>query len=153
MALPSQALPWGAMQWTLKQLRWNGHTHMRPIGLPVSWAQATLCFQVNHSPSFTTDSRLDREVKDALLSDAINLINLRACDKKKVLEEDKRRVKERLLQAHQPPREARYPCKGKQCRDPARDASLASEHLVPPVATTSLCHGFAFVLPPGQKSC
>ncbi|XP_063170218.1 tubulin polyglutamylase TTLL13 isoform X1 [Candoia aspera] len=63
--------------------------------------------EVNHSPSFTTDSRLDREVKDALLCDAINLINLRACDKRKVLEEDKRRVKERLLQAHQQPREAR----------------------------------------------
>ncbi|XP_070619628.1 tubulin polyglutamylase TTLL13 isoform X4 [Erythrolamprus reginae] len=63
--------------------------------------------EVNHSPSFTTDSRLDREVKDALLCDAISLINLRACDKKKVLEEDKRRVKERLLQPHQQPREAR----------------------------------------------
>ncbi|XP_042329065.1 LOW QUALITY PROTEIN: tubulin polyglutamylase TTLL13-like [Sceloporus undulatus] len=63
--------------------------------------------EVNHSPSFTTDSRLDREVKDALLCDAINLINLRACDKKKVLEEDKRRVKERLLQTHQTPRETR----------------------------------------------
>uniref|UniRef100_A0A8D0EAA0 Tubulin tyrosine ligase like 13 n=1 Tax=Salvator merianae TaxID=96440 RepID=A0A8D0EAA0_SALMN len=49
--------------------------------------------EVNHSPSFTTDSRLDREVKDALLCDAINLINLHACDKKKVLEEDKRRRK------------------------------------------------------------
>ncbi|XP_043349925.1 tubulin polyglutamylase TTLL13-like isoform X7 [Dermochelys coriacea] len=63
--------------------------------------------EVNHSPSFTTDSHLDQEVKDALLCDAINLINLRACDKRKVLEEDKRRVKERLFQAHQPPREAR----------------------------------------------
>ncbi|XP_060611431.2 tubulin polyglutamylase TTLL13 isoform X1 [Anolis sagrei] len=63
--------------------------------------------EVNHSPSFTTDSRLDREVKDALLCDALNLINLRACDKRKVLEEDKRRVKERLLQPHQPPRETR----------------------------------------------
>ncbi|XP_074822801.1 tubulin polyglutamylase TTLL13 isoform X1 [Natator depressus] len=63
--------------------------------------------EVNHSPSFTTDSHLDREVKDTLLCDAINLINLRACDKRKVLEEDKRRVKERLFQAHQPPREAR----------------------------------------------
>ncbi|XP_073160682.1 tubulin polyglutamylase TTLL13 isoform X3 [Lepidochelys kempii] len=63
--------------------------------------------EVNHSPSFTTDSHLDREVKDALLCDTINLINLRACDKRKVLEEDKRRVKERLFQAHQPPREAR----------------------------------------------
>ncbi|XP_068131353.1 tubulin polyglutamylase TTLL13 isoform X3 [Hyperolius riggenbachi] len=57
---------------------------------------------VNHSPSFTTDSRLDREVKDALLSDTLNLINLRACDKRKVIEEDKRRVKERLLQRNLP---------------------------------------------------
>ncbi|XP_068814501.1 tubulin polyglutamylase TTLL13 isoform X1 [Struthio camelus] len=56
--------------------------------------------EVNHSPSFTTDSRLDREVKDALLCDTINLINVHACDKRKVLEEDKQRVKERLLQAH-----------------------------------------------------
>ncbi|XP_039766233.1 neugrin isoform X2 [Ornithorhynchus anatinus] len=63
--------------------------------------------EVNHSPSFTTDSRLDREVKDALLCDAMTLVNLQSCDKKKVLEEDKRRVKERLTQGHQPPREAR----------------------------------------------
>ncbi|XP_075198913.1 tubulin polyglutamylase TTLL13 [Anomaloglossus baeobatrachus] len=58
--------------------------------------------EVNHSPSFTTDSHLDREVKDALLYDTLNLINLRACDKRKVLEEDKRRVKERLLQRNLP---------------------------------------------------
>lgn len=58
--------------------------------------------EVNHSPSFTTDSRLDREVKDALLYDTLNLINLRACDKRKVIEEDKRRVKERLLQRNLP---------------------------------------------------
>ncbi|XP_038623086.1 neugrin isoform X2 [Tachyglossus aculeatus] len=63
--------------------------------------------EVNHSPSFTTDSRLDREVKDALLCDAMTLVNLQSCNKKKVLEEDKRRVKERLMQGHQPPREAR----------------------------------------------
>ncbi|XP_037688985.1 tubulin polyglutamylase TTLL13P-like isoform X3 [Choloepus didactylus] len=63
--------------------------------------------EVNHSPSFTTDSRLDREVKDALLCDAMNLVNLRGCDKRKVIEEDKRRVKERLFQYHQQPREAR----------------------------------------------
>ncbi|XP_044139163.1 tubulin polyglutamylase TTLL13-like [Bufo gargarizans] len=58
--------------------------------------------EVNHSPSFTTDSRLDREVKDSLLCDTLHLINLRACDKRKVLEEDKRRVKERLLQRNVP---------------------------------------------------
>nr|XP_014340386.1 PREDICTED: tubulin polyglutamylase TTLL13 isoform X3 [Latimeria chalumnae] len=58
--------------------------------------------EVNHSPSFTTDSHLDREVKDMLLTNTFSLINLGACDKRKVLEEDKRRVKERLLQRHKP---------------------------------------------------
>ncbi|KAM9275351.1 tubulin polyglutamylase TTLL13 [Morus bassanus] len=63
--------------------------------------------EVNHSPSFTTDSRLDHEVKDALLCDTINLINVHACNKRKVLEEDKQRAKERLLQAHQTLRASR----------------------------------------------
>ncbi|XP_068265935.1 tubulin polyglutamylase TTLL13 [Nyctibius grandis] len=63
--------------------------------------------EVNHSPSFNTDSPLDREVKDALLYDTINLINVHACSRRKVLEEDKQRVKERLLQAHQTLRAAR----------------------------------------------
>ncbi|XP_063268985.1 tubulin polyglutamylase TTLL13-like isoform X1 [Prinia subflava] len=63
--------------------------------------------EVNHSPSFNTDSQLDHEVKHALLCDTFNLINVHACDRRKVLEEDKRRVKERLLQPNQPPRESR----------------------------------------------
>ncbi|XP_068552182.1 tubulin polyglutamylase TTLL13 isoform X1 [Anas acuta] len=63
--------------------------------------------EVNHSPSFTTDTRLDREVKDALLCDTINLINVHACSKRKVLEEDRQRAKERLQQSHQAPRVSR----------------------------------------------
>uniref|UniRef100_A0A8C3YWK8 Tubulin tyrosine ligase like 6 n=1 Tax=Catagonus wagneri TaxID=51154 RepID=A0A8C3YWK8_9CETA len=47
--------------------------------------------EVNHSPSFSTDSWLDKEVKDSLLYDALVLINLRSCDKKKVLEEERQR--------------------------------------------------------------
>ncbi|NXG05520.1 TTL13 polyglutamylase, partial [Sakesphorus luctuosus] len=66
--------------------------------------------EVNHSPSFSTDSQLDHEVKDALLCDTFHLINVHACDRRKVLEEDKRRVKERLLQANQALRESRYCC-------------------------------------------
>uniref|UniRef100_A0A671MQ15 Tubulin polyglutamylase ttll6-like n=1 Tax=Sinocyclocheilus anshuiensis TaxID=1608454 RepID=A0A671MQ15_9TELE len=54
--------------------------------------------EVNHSPSFTTDSRLDREVKDSLLYDTLVLINLGACDRRKITEEEKRQVKERLQQ-------------------------------------------------------
>ncbi|XP_039990544.1 tubulin polyglutamylase ttll6 isoform X2 [Xiphias gladius] len=52
--------------------------------------------EVNHSPSFTTDSRLDREVKDALLYDTLGLINLGACDRRKITKEERRRVKDRL---------------------------------------------------------
>ncbi|XP_064421683.1 tubulin polyglutamylase ttll6 [Latimeria chalumnae] len=58
--------------------------------------------EVNHSPSFTTDSQLDREVKDGLLHNTLILINLGACDRKKIIEEEKRRVKERLLQQCRP---------------------------------------------------
>uniref|UniRef100_H0VLL3 Tubulin tyrosine ligase like 6 n=1 Tax=Cavia porcellus TaxID=10141 RepID=H0VLL3_CAVPO len=47
--------------------------------------------EVNHSPSFSTDTRLDREVKDRLLYDTLVLINLGSCDKKKVLEEERQR--------------------------------------------------------------
>ncbi|XP_047673538.1 tubulin polyglutamylase ttll6 isoform X1 [Tachysurus fulvidraco] len=54
--------------------------------------------EVNHSPSFTTDSKLDHEVKDSLLYDTLVLINLGTCDRKKITEEEKRRVKERLQQ-------------------------------------------------------
>ncbi|TKC50577.1 hypothetical protein EI555_011510, partial [Monodon monoceros] len=49
--------------------------------------------EVNHSPSFSTDSWLDKEVKDSLLYDTLVLINLRSCDKKKVLEEERQRVR------------------------------------------------------------
>ncbi|RMC08991.1 hypothetical protein DUI87_13996 [Hirundo rustica rustica] len=63
--------------------------------------------EVNRSPSLGTDSQLDREVKDALLCDTFNLINVHACDRKRVLEEDKRRVEERLLQPNQTLRESR----------------------------------------------
>lgn len=58
--------------------------------------------QVNHSPSFHTDAPLDKEVKEGLLYDTFNLIDLYANDKKKCLEEDRRRVKERLLCRQKP---------------------------------------------------
>uniref|UniRef100_G1NDW0 Tubulin tyrosine ligase like 6 n=1 Tax=Meleagris gallopavo TaxID=9103 RepID=G1NDW0_MELGA len=64
--------------------------------------------EVNHSPSFTTDSHLDHEVKDALLFDTINLINVHACNKRKAMEEDKQQAKERLLQAHRSPHVSRH---------------------------------------------
>uniref|UniRef100_A0A452GN07 Uncharacterized protein n=1 Tax=Gopherus agassizii TaxID=38772 RepID=A0A452GN07_9SAUR len=71
--------------------------------------------EVNHSPSFTTDSWLDKEVKDQLLYDTLVLINLGACDKRKILEEEKRRGKERLL---------------KQCRSRETRCVLIQLHLI-----------------------
>ena len=54
-------------------------------------------YKVNHSPSFTTDSRLDREIKDALIYDTIMLINIGAMDKRKCIEEERKKVRERLF--------------------------------------------------------
>ncbi|KAK6476917.1 tubulin polyglutamylase ttll6-like, partial [Huso huso] len=61
--------------------------------------------EVNHSPSFTTDSQLDQDVKEALLIDTLTLLNLGASDRQRILEEDRRMVKERLLQRQRPARE------------------------------------------------
>lgn len=55
--------------------------------------------EVNHSPSFHTDTPLDCEVKEALLHDMIAMMNLDRCDKRKIMKEDRKRVRERLLQS------------------------------------------------------
>ncbi|XP_045450147.1 tubulin polyglutamylase TTLL13-like [Melitaea cinxia] len=56
--------------------------------------------EVNHSPSFHTDTQLDREVKESLLTDTFTMLNIWQCDKKRVLEEDRKRIRERLLQTN-----------------------------------------------------
>lgn len=53
--------------------------------------------EVNHSPSFNTDSDLDKEIKSALIYDTLNLVNFGACDRRKCIEEERRRIKDRLL--------------------------------------------------------
>ena len=53
---------------------------------------------MNHSPSFHTDAKLDKEIKEALLYDTMNVVNFGAVDRKKVLEEERRKIKERLFQ-------------------------------------------------------
>ncbi|XP_028027681.1 tubulin polyglutamylase TTLL13-like [Bombyx mandarina] len=56
--------------------------------------------EVNHSPSFHTDTQLDREVKENLLTDTFTMLNIWQCDKKRVLEEDRKRIRDRLLQTN-----------------------------------------------------
>lgn len=53
--------------------------------------------EVNHSPSFHTDTELDAEVKESLLSDMFSMLNLENCNKRKIMREDRKRVRERLL--------------------------------------------------------
>lgn len=57
---------------------------------------------MNHSPSFHTDAPLDKEVKEGLLHDTFVLLNLNANERKRCIEEDRKRVKERLLFRHKP---------------------------------------------------
>ncbi|XP_059047836.1 tubulin polyglutamylase TTLL13-like [Achroia grisella] len=59
--------------------------------------------EVNHSPSFHTDTQLDREVKESLLTDTFTMLNIWQCDKKRVLEEDRKRIRDRLLQTNKFP--------------------------------------------------
>lgn len=63
--------------------------------------------QVNHSPSFHTDSKLDKEVKEGLIYDTLNLVNFNSCDKKKCLEEDRKKVQERLLHKQKQPKDVK----------------------------------------------
>lgn len=56
--------------------------------------------EVNHSPSFHTDTQLDRDVKEALLTDTFTILNIWQCDKRRVLEEDRKRIRDRLLQTN-----------------------------------------------------
>lgn len=53
---------------------------------------------MNHSPSFHCDSQIDKDIKEGLLRDTFDILNLQQCDKKKIMEEDRRRIRERLLQ-------------------------------------------------------
>ena len=53
--------------------------------------------QVNHSPSFATDADLDRDIKGTLIWDTLNLVNFGACDRRRCIDEERKRIKERLM--------------------------------------------------------
>ncbi|CAG7819001.1 unnamed protein product, partial [Allacma fusca] len=54
--------------------------------------------EVNHSPSFHTDARLDRDIKEGLLNDTFAMLNMKQLDRYKVESDDRRRVQDRLMQ-------------------------------------------------------
>lgn len=53
--------------------------------------------EVNHSPSFHMESAVDTEVKYPLIRDTFTMLNIQAKDKRRVINEDKQRINERLL--------------------------------------------------------
>ncbi|KAF7283413.1 hypothetical protein GWI33_000654 [Rhynchophorus ferrugineus] len=59
-----------------------------------------LVLEVNHSPSFHTDTALDSEIKENLLSDMFSMMNLEKCNKRRIMREDRKRIRERLLRGH-----------------------------------------------------
>ncbi|XP_011872483.1 PREDICTED: tubulin polyglutamylase TTLL13-like isoform X2 [Vollenhovia emeryi] len=64
----------------------------------LDWKLKPYLLEVNHSPSFHTDAQIDKDVKEGLLMDTFDILNLQQCDKKKIIEEDRKRIRERLLQ-------------------------------------------------------
>ena len=70
---------------------------MCSLNVQVNINMCSLHVQVNHSPSFNTDSELDREIKGALIYDSLQLVNFGACDRRRCIEEERRRIKDRLL--------------------------------------------------------
>lgn len=53
--------------------------------------------EVNHSPSFHTNELVDRQVKKPLIRDTLSLVGTALADKRQILKEDRKRIKQRLL--------------------------------------------------------
>ncbi|XP_015603647.1 tubulin polyglutamylase TTLL13 isoform X2 [Cephus cinctus] len=64
----------------------------------LDWKLKPYLLEVNHSPSFHTDAQIDKDIKESLLNDTFHMLNFHECDKRKIIEEDRKRVRERLLQ-------------------------------------------------------
>ncbi|XP_018799370.1 PREDICTED: tubulin polyglutamylase TTLL13P isoform X1 [Bactrocera latifrons] len=56
--------------------------------------------EVNHSPSYHTHELVDRQVKKALIRDTLLMVSTPLADKKQILREDRKRIKQRLLKVH-----------------------------------------------------
>ncbi|XP_033341982.2 tubulin polyglutamylase TTLL13 isoform X7 [Megalopta genalis] len=81
----------------------------------IDWKLKPYLLEVNHSPSFHTDAQIDKDIKEGLLMDTFAMLNLQQCDKKKIIEEDRRRVRDRLLQG--------ITCKESSMNDPTMVAA------------------------------
>ncbi|XP_071953339.1 tubulin polyglutamylase TTLL13-like isoform X2 [Antedon mediterranea] len=81
--------------------------------------------EVNHSPSFHTDAKLDKEVKEGFLYDALCIMNLSPFDRKKCIEEEKKKIKERLMNRSKPKESRREEME--ECQASANEAQMKYE--------------------------
>lgn len=51
---------------------------------------------MNHSPSFHTDTDLDKDIKESLLKDTFAMLNFKVLDRGMIEREDRRRVQQRI---------------------------------------------------------
>ncbi|XP_023168461.2 tubulin polyglutamylase TTLL13P [Drosophila hydei] len=65
----------------------------------VDWKLKPYILEVNHSPSFHTNEQVDREVKRPLIRDTLTLVSTVLADKRQIMREDRKRVKQRLLKS------------------------------------------------------
>ena len=98
-----------------------------------------LLLEVNHSPSFHTDAPMDKDIKEGLLFETLNLIDLGSCDKRKCQEEERKRVQERLL-TKRPPKDRKE-----------EETALANylEHLA--IHEKKHMNGFKLIYPNGNE--
>ncbi|KAI8046169.1 tubulin polyglutamylase TTLL13 [Drosophila gunungcola] len=78
----------------------------------VDWKLKPYILEVNHSPSFHTNEQVDREVKRPLIRDTLNLVSTSLADKRLILKEDRKRVKQRLLKIRGEPPAQRHRLNG-----------------------------------------
>eukprot|EP00731_Ephydatia_muelleri_P018086 Em0011g126a len=82
--------------------------------------------EVNRSPSFSTDTKLDWDIKFAVIKDALQLLNIRPTDKHQVLSLQKVASRKRLL--HLTCKGSRIPCgqEGSLCHNKKKREELGN---------------------------
>jgi tubulin polyglutamylase TTLL6/13 len=73
--------------------------------------------EVNHSPSFHTDSDLDKEIKEGLIYDTLNMVHVKASDRIQAMSDDKKRTQQRLTKV----------LKGAQSAEDKKSAQIQEE--------------------------
>ena len=114
----------------------RGNACFEILGVDVMLDEKLKCWlvEVNHSPSFATDSELDRDVKESLITDTLRLVRLDANAIKKHRARERTSARERLGVEETEEAEVRGAAKRAPRADKRRDAEPAQKTRSPPNA-------------------